>query len=152
MAENHNKTQKFKSLKKLNMAQNIWIFQNLHDRYRWVLSNILKSDWLIDSTSLDFRQSPRWGNRRQLHLDLWSKIHRLKINNYFSIKFFGAKNLLKMLKFWNGFDNPRDDRSTLDLNYFVSNYVKFSFESKMPIFNCILEKANIYELLMKWKF
>ena len=27
-----------------------------------------------------------------------------------------------MLKFWNGFDNPRDNRSTLDLNYFVSNY------------------------------
>ena len=96
--------------------------ENLHDRYRWVLSNILKSDWLIDSTSLDFQQSPRWGNRRQLHLDLWSKIHRLKINKLNYYKWNWAKNFLKNAKIWNGFDNPRDNRSTLDLNYFVSNY------------------------------
>ena len=43
--------------------------------------------------------------------------------NYYKQKwiFIGEKNL-KNAKIWNGFDNPRDNRSTLDLNYFVSNY------------------------------
>ena len=48
-----------------------------------------------------------------------------------------------------GLDASKSNLKNALENYFVSNYVKFSFESKMPIFNCILEKANIYELLMK---